>query len=97
MKESAGIIRKYIPVWILVLVMVLLFFTSTLPAIHANREMARKKAGKSDEIRAMKEKIRRVQNELKALDSDPVTIENELRKHIGGAKRKGEVQVDYEP
>ena len=96
MKERAGIIGKYAPLWGVVFIMLLLFFSSTLPAIRNARHLKPERDRKVKEIRELDSEIRRVRNQLDALDGDPITVENELRNQVGGVRREGEISVDGE-
>ena len=94
MKDRAGIIGKYGPVWIILGILLLLYFSSTIPAMKGNRKLLRTKEQKRKEINALNGEVRRVDNLLRALEHDPITVENELRKQFQGAKREGEILVD---
>ena len=94
MKNRAGIVARYAPLWAIVAVMVLLFFSSTIPAIRSNQRLLPKESEKREDIKALKGDINRMQNILRALEKDPLTVENELRKQFRGAKREGEIIIE---
>jgi len=94
MRERDGLLKRFGPLWILVAVMVFLFFTSTLPAIRGNRELKGETRKRQREIELLQNRIEQSSNMLRALRSDPITVENELRKTFGGAKRPGETLIE---
>ncbi len=96
MKERVGIIGKYAPLWGVVIIMLLLFFSSTLPAIRGVRDLKPERDRRVKDNRELDAEIRRTRNQLKALDSDPITVENELRNQVGGIEKEGEITVDRE-
>ena len=94
MKNRAGIVVRYAPLWAIVVIMLLLFFSSPIPAIRDNEALQPAESRKKEDIRALKGEIRRVQYKLRALEIDPITVENELRRQFQGAKREGEHTVE---
>lgn len=96
MKAKTGLMIRYAPVWAIVFIMILLFFSSTLPAISNNKDLKRSEAEKRQNIKALDQEARRVKNLLRALDDDPITVENELRRQFNGVKKEGEIIVDQE-
>jgi hypothetical protein len=94
MKNRAGIVVRYAPLWAIVVIMLLLFFSSTIPAIRDNQDLLPAESRKKEDIKALRGEIRRVQNKLRALEVDPITVENELRRQFQGAKREGELSVE---
>jgi hypothetical protein len=94
MKERTGIIGKYAPLWGVVIIMLLLFFSSTLPAIRSARDLKPERDRRVKENRELDAEIRRMKNKLEALDVDPITVENELRNQVGGVRKEGEITVD---
>ena len=96
MKAKTGLMMKYAPVWAIVFIMILLFLSSTLPAISNNKDLERSEAEKRRNIEALDQEARRVKKLLQALDGDPITVENELRRQFNGVKKKGEIIVEQE-
>ncbi len=94
MKNRAGIVGRFAPLWVIVGLLLLLYFYSTIPAIKNNRRLLRTRAAQRESEKDLKKEVQRIKNMLKALDEDPITVENELRTQFGGAKREGEIVVE---
>ena len=94
MKNRAGIIGKYAPLWVIVGLMLLLYFYSTIPAIKNNRRLLRTRADQRASEKDLEKEVERIKKTLKALDEDPITVENELRTQFGGAQKEGEIVVE---
>jgi len=94
MKNRAGIIGKYAPLWVIVGLMLLLYFYSTIPAIKNNRRLLRTRADQRASEKDLEKEVERIKKMLKALDEDPITVENELRTQFGGAQKEGEIVVE---
>jgi hypothetical protein len=93
MKNRQSVFMKYAPVLGLVLIMFFLFFHSTLPSIRMNRFLNKVEAKRLQEIEDIQQSENRYLNLREALDSDPITIENHLRRHFGSAKEEGEWEL----
>ena len=91
MKAQDGLLRRFGPLWLLLAAMLFLFFTSTLPAIRGNRALEAEALRRKREIESLERRIEERCNDLRALGSDPITVENEIRKAFGGARRAGEI------
>jgi|GEM_PF-2915139 len=89
----SGVLLKYAPVWAVVAVLLLLFFSSTLPAIRSSKALRPVETRAKAELEALGYEIERTESLLRALDGDAITVENELRKQFRGAKREGEILV----
>lgn len=93
-KQSRSFFLDYAPAWGLVTLIVLLFVCVTLPSIRMNKYLNRVRAQRFSEM----DQIRSAENRLmllkQALEKDPITIENQLRKNFSGARRKGELGID---
>ena len=94
MKNRDSFLLEYAPVLGLVLLMVFIFVYSTLPSIRMNSYLNRVRQRRIVEIDTIKEGEARLLRLQKALESDPLTVENELRRLFGGATREGEVEID---
>ncbi len=94
MKNRAGVISRYTPLWVIVGLMLLLYFYSTIPAIKNNRRLLRTRADQRSNEKDLEKEVERIKKMLKALDEDPITVENELRTQFGGAKKEGEIVVE---
>jgi hypothetical protein len=94
MKTRQRIFWEYAPVMALVLVMSFLFLHSTLPSIRMNRFLNRVQAKRLEEIERIREEESRCLNLREALENDPITIENQLRRQFGSAKEEGEKEID---
>jgi hypothetical protein len=89
-----GHIRSYLPALAVLSMMVFIFVYSTLPSLEMNRYLNRVKNERIEDIRALQRAEDRIDKLNKALDSDPTTVENYLRRRFGQAKRSGEVEID---
>ena len=94
MKTGDNPAWEYGPVLCVVLLMVFVMVYTFLPSFQMNGYLNRVRDQRLKEIRAFKKKEMQSLRMIDALERDPITVENHLRRRFGGAKRKGEVDVD---
>lgn len=94
MKDRAGIAGRFAPLWVIVGLVLLLYFYSTIPAIKNNRKLLKTRADQRESEKNLRAEVQRIKNMLKALDEDPITVENELRTQFGGAKKEDEILLE---
>jgi len=98
-RESAvangkSLISKYAPVWGLLIALVLLFVYVTMPSVKMNRYLNRVRAKRIEEIDGLRRVEQRLNNLKHALEDDPITIENRLRRSFAQARRMGEEEIE---
>jgi hypothetical protein len=86
--------RKYASVWVLLFIMVFLFTYVTMPSVQMNHHLNRVRAKRIEEIEVLREKEKTLIHLNRALDEDPITIENRLRQSFSNARRMGEEEID---
>lgn len=94
MKSGQSLVRKYGPALGLLFLMVFLMIYAFLPAFQMNRRLNRFRDRRLREIGLFKEKEKQCLRMIDALEGDPITVENHLRRRFDGAKREGEVDVN---
>ena len=85
---------EFAPVLGVLLLMVFIFVYSTLPSIRMNRHLNRVRQKRIEEIEVIRKGESHLLRLQDALKCDRLTVENELRRRFGSAKREGEVEVD---
>jgi hypothetical protein len=89
-----GLLRKYAPVLGLLSILVFLFVYDTLPTLKTNQNLNRIRQERLQEIEAIQKAEKKFLRLQEALNNDPITIENRLRRSFKGAKREGELEID---
>jgi hypothetical protein len=86
--------KKYAAVFGLLIIMVFIFVYATLPSLNNNRMLNQVRERRLECILELKAREDRYLHLQEALESDPITIENQLRRSFKGAKRTGELELD---
>ena len=86
--------KKYAAVFGLLFIMVFIFVYATLPSLRNNRILNQVREKRLESIQELKARESQYLHLQEALESDPITIENQLRRSFKGAKRTGELELD---
>ena len=86
--------RKYAAVFGLLFIMLFILVHATLPSLKNNRTLNHVRERRLESILELKAREDRYLHLQEALESDPITIENQLRRSFKGAKRTGELELD---